>query len=730
MLAEPSQMSTILQVGDSGVNAGIGEQYKKNYTQALLLNTNASKTPFSLRHRITCLVNAIKTSATPARITSSFERCGISCANDGSILNLEEFYKPETYRQGSSFREENCPKVTVEFLKALFSVRNLSQPWLSPAYLPSQTLSLRQKSMAEELRIVKGLLEDHTTPPGDSHIAYLISKAADKKIALRKYSYVLATLDTFLSQPAENDCHIYEEETVTVRSGRVTTAHGRLLTSENTMMELVEVEERSKERKKREEERISRKEERERKEQPLRDGLAKYTSMSREATIRLMITKAFLVEFVNAQNYSKEKMEKPKTNVKKDDLLERAVELIQLWENESVPEGSKPYQSHGVGSSHSTGLETSTFTFPSTSTSTLALTTTSTIASSQLSAATSVLLQSVQEKILTEIDLAPPPSTTPSVYEVIDLDNTFVPDGPKLLGIDSLDPSAHDIVEKMLLQEGLPFPVPCVPCGGHSLLHAIPVDAKLINNLIRKEWMVSDTIDLVAGAIAVTYSQGICILTSGPSHTVFKPVGNPSTVDLHERFTSDASREVDAIHHNAPLTSRPPHAVAMPVNTGTYHWVVVVAYPQRRHMELLDSQGYSESGMAVCKHWGSYLKSFCEKRKWLLTESRESSWRYTCRLVPEQTNGIDCGRFCMWNLLSLGEAFSLIPQADNNAAIRRVDISFKKASYIQSWKGRSALVELLLQHVANYLHTETWTEVTAARAENRTEEMLHAQSDC
>ena len=120
-----------------------------------------------------------------------------------------------------------------------------------------------------------------------------------------------------------------------------------------------------------------------------------------------------------------------------------------------------------------------------------------------------------------------------------------------------------------------------VPCGGHSLIHAVTVDAVIIETIIHPEWMTSDCMDLVAGSLAVRYSGRVVILTTGPSFVIKK--SHLNSKKRCELFITEAMREMVSIHNNEPVAC--PLAVAMPVNYGNSHWITIVAFPSERVVE-------------------------------------------------------------------------------------------------------------------------------------------------
>ena len=831
MLAEPSQMSSLLQVGDNGVNGAIGSIYKENYSSALTTSI-LDNSPFGLFERINCLMNAVASAATPARIASSFENCGISSREGPVILVLEKFLQPLTYRHGTSYRDVSLPLVTKTFLQQLFSTTNLARPWKTPAYVPASTLSRRNNTLEEEMRAVDSLLDKNDTMRKESVVGYLIRRSAGQQsLSLNKFAYVLSTMDILninsLEEGEEGGMSANDEEKEkNERVGRVSTEHGRLLTSENTMLELIEVEKRSIERQAKQKEMIEKREERAKQEAPLRAGWSRFTNMEKDTAMRINITKEVLSKFINAQQWEREGMpHRPRKYSARSILLESALQLILWWEVIGAAPGSMPYEREGncdaveksgksmkkekkkekegyirealVTYTSMTMEHSRDLTFskefldhfcnaqpfgeagmpmmprPNSSRATLfeaafditrwweksavergsqryriwatdeeryegSITNSCSYANQyklgmgeEAKYKSSVIVnldrngkevetgkEEKHGKIAVNLDKDEKnhESNEKSIgeneendeenkeenyakdgKEIIDLDQLDISDAAPYHPYEELSAAGKKLVDTYLIKENVDFPATHIPCGGHSLLHYVTVDAYLVENIINQCWMNSDCMDIVAGSLAVRYSGKVCLLTTGPSHLV--SMSHESNDDRCQTFVQEAIKEITSIHHSLPLV--PPLAVAMPVNISNSHWIAVVAFPSEKTVEYWDSLGTNRHG--VCEQWRDYLQKLCEEMSW---SEGVTKWKVRRRVVPLQSNGDDCGRFVLYNLQKLAKALTLVDTSVPSFNPRRVHVNFKSPAVVESLEGRQKLCAFVLEHVQRYIQTK------------------------
>jgi hypothetical protein len=164
-LCEPSNLSTILQVGDNGVNGPIGSLYKKGYSQEFI-KSRFLQIGFNDGNRIGVLVKAVKESCTANRVMSAFRECGFSLNDD--CLHLGRFLDPKTYEQGKPHRDKNGPAVNKENLKEMFSGVNLSKPWGSPIRVPERSFCADFQGPLKRRRL---------SGTGQSYTAYMLEKA-------------------------------------------------------------------------------------------------------------------------------------------------------------------------------------------------------------------------------------------------------------------------------------------------------------------------------------------------------------------------------------------------------------------------------------------------------------------------------------------------------------------------------------------------------------------------
>ncbi len=275
----------------------------------------------------------------------------------------------------------------------------------------------------------------------------------------------------------------------------------------------------------------------------------------------------------------------------------------------------------------------------------------------------------------------------------------------------SLDKPGRALVDKYLTANNHHFPVKEMPCGGHNWINSVPINAHVLNNIGRPVWIASDAMDLLAGAMSAN-SPSICILTSAPTHHT-SAASCITTEDKYSSFVAAATREIRDVHMNLPANGRAPPVIAMPLNIGDYHWILLLAYPSLAVVEVMDSGSDSKDAphMAEVQFWVPAIKLLCESMVgWNVQSSQEWTIAPTCRTAPGQTNGIDCGRFVLWYIWSLGQAFAVWDPSSHRDSPRCVRARYKTTQYVQSKGGRVELIRILLEFVSRFLDTELWLE--------------------
>ena len=302
---------------------------------------------------------------------------------------------------------------------------------------------------------------------------------------------------------------------------------------------------------------------------------------------------------------------------------------------------------------------------------------------------------------------------------IIDLENANEPD-PVAKGYSELISPGKSIVDEYIVVANLEFPVMRIPCGGYNSTDSVTVDATVINNIVEDEqWMCSGAMDLCAGAMAVQFCNKGIILTTSPSLCAFEASRCKSEIEKRKLFVKVAKSEVDALSSNN--ASEMPHFVAMAVNSNRNHWIVITVFPSTYTAEYWDSLGTNSRHAKNGKYWVKHLQEFCEDMKWTeATSEARAKWRLLNRKIPHQTNGYDCGRFCLWNLYELGRCIStLSPTEDVHPDT--LNIQFRESSFVQSAEGRQELAVILCKHVQNYMQTKNRKEASDTSPSNRDE---------
>ena len=217
----------------------------------------------------------------------------------------------------------------------------------------------------------------------------------------------------------------------------------------------------------------------------------------------------------------------------------------------------------------------------------------------------------------------------------------------------ALDKGGRALVDDYLFNGGHPFPVRRFPCGGYNWFNAIPVGSHVLNNIYRHTWILSDAMVLLAGTVSAS-SPSICVLTSIPTHP---PGSVVKSADKYSGFVDSAMREIRVVHNNLPATGRTPPLITVPLNINNLHWILLLAFPSLGVVEVMDSASNGEPSpyLAEAEFWIPAFQLLCKKMVGWNDIDSSLQWTLspTSRIAPGQTNGIDCGRFCIWYMWSL-----------------------------------------------------------------------------
>jgi hypothetical protein len=259
---------------------------------------------------------------------------------------------------------------------------------------------------------------------------------------------------------------------------------------------------------------------------------------------------------------------------------------------------------------------------------------------------------------------------------------------------DDLVPLAKNGVKTRLLGHHINYPC-SIPLGGYHQKVNIPICSYVLNNIAEQALMNSDSMDAVAATFARRFPS-VCVLTPRPSqHAAHFALDSHPFQKASNEFINIAREEREQlVGHLSSLdivAPTSPVALVMPVNMHNVHWQTIAANIEKKEIWAFDSIPNLANAASNVKYWIEYVKIFITSMGWDVREDKRWQFKgfWTC---PEQSNGIDCGRFALWNALSAATVLQSggdFPRA----------CAFQTADFVQSEKGRKELLDIALESV-------------------------------
>ena len=233
------------QVADALPNAHLEKTYSANYTAAVSVavaqakSQNKSPESFAIS-RVVCLVNALNDLKKRQDVLlGGWARVGYPIGK----IDIERLSKVETYMKGTPFRTETCPRVTGVFLKALFSMKNLSMPVGSPFDIPDSFAPPQLLALIEHYKPAESALGYFCYNLGrfkfDDNRSILLVKGMNGAMPptangrAARFAEVGLVADELLAN--ENDDEV---DTETRGGARLNTSNGRFLFGESAIAEI------------------------------------------------------------------------------------------------------------------------------------------------------------------------------------------------------------------------------------------------------------------------------------------------------------------------------------------------------------------------------------------------------------------------------------------------------------------------------------------------------------
>ncbi len=145
VVVEPSHTSMLLQVADVGVNRFLKRGYSQEYTASICASSLTGKV-FDDLERFGCIVRTI-------RALESNSETIVNCFEKSALLSgysdVKKHFPPSKFSAGSSLRDTALPRVSIDYVNAVLSLKNLAAARGAPVIVPEDLITMQQRSLSE-----------------------------------------------------------------------------------------------------------------------------------------------------------------------------------------------------------------------------------------------------------------------------------------------------------------------------------------------------------------------------------------------------------------------------------------------------------------------------------------------------------------------------------------------------------------------------------------------------
>lgn len=195
----------------------------------------------------------------------------------------------------------------------------------------------------------------------------------------------------------------------------------------------------------------------------------------------------------------------------------------------------------------------------------------------------------------------------------------------------------------------------------------------------------------------------VCFVTTRPSHIVRSLYGkwkeNVDNEKALETFAVEATKEriwvIGELSRLETVTTTITVGLVMSVNVGENHWHTIVVELRTKEIKALDSLPPTSEARANVVDWIRHLQHYINIMGWNIAKHKR--WRFMGFAdCTTQKNGIDCGRYALWN------AYSSATVLQSGGKFPS-DCEFRQADFVETNEGRIGLLDFVCEFARKQL---------------------------